>query len=188
MRMSRFAPYPVGPSARLRPARRPCSSPSAPLVTLPHAHIRFRRLRSERPQLSPRPPSPAACTHPVSVRNRRSDPFPSCPLPVISASHIVIPASHIVMPASHIVISASHIVMPASHIVISASHIVIPASHIVIPGLVPGISRHRFRRTAAWIPGSSPGMTKGAAKTGATPAFARTAGIATLGRPCAGGR
>ena len=32
----------------------------------------------------------------------------------------------------------------------------------VIPGLVPGISFHRFRRTAAWIPGTSPGMTEGA--------------------------
>ena len=29
-------------------------------------------------------------------------------------------------------------------------------------GLVPGISRHRSHRTAAWIPGTSPGMTEGA--------------------------
>ena len=28
-----------------------------------------------------------------------------------------------------------------------------------MPGLVPGISLHRFRRTAAWMPGTSPGMT-----------------------------
>ena len=37
---------------------------------------------------------------------------------------------------------------------------VMPASHIVMPGLVPGISLHRFRRTAAWMPGTSPGMTE----------------------------
>ncbi len=32
----------------------------------------------------------------------------------------------------------------------------------VMPGLAPGISRRCFRRTAAWIPGTSPGMTEGA--------------------------
>ncbi len=30
----------------------------------------------------------------------------------------------------------------------------------VMPGLVPGIPLHRFRRTAAWMPGTSPGMTE----------------------------
>ncbi len=35
------------------------------------------------------------------------------------------------------------------------------ADHGVMPGLVPGISLNRFRR-AAWIPGTSPGMTVGA--------------------------
>ena len=31
--------------------------------------------------------------------------------------------------------------------------------HIVIPGLVPGISLGRFRRTAAWMPGTSPRLS-----------------------------
>ncbi len=30
----------------------------------------------------------------------------------------------------------------------------------VMPGLVPGIPFHRFRCTAAWMPGTSPGMTR----------------------------
>ncbi len=40
---------------------------------------------------------------------------------------------------------------------ISARH---PDPHIVMPGLVPGIPFHRFRCTAAWMPGTSPGMTR----------------------------
>ena len=31
---------------------------------------------------------------------------------------------------------------------------------LVMPGLVPGIPFHRFRCTAAWMPGTSPGMTR----------------------------
>ena len=82
--------------------------------------------------------------------------------------------------------------------------------HIVMPGLVPGISRHRFRRTAAWMPGTSPGMTEGGRPTvtayrihtslpggaalyypnrrpgpraGAQPRFSRQPRIAVRGRP-----
>ena len=42
---------------------------------------------------------------------------------------------------------------------ISARH---PNPLLVMPGLVPGIHFHRFRCTAAWMPGTSPGMTEGA--------------------------
>ena len=41
---------------------------------------------------------------------------------------------------------------------ISARH---PNPLLVMPGLVPGIHFHRFRCTAAWMPGTSPGMTEG---------------------------
>ena len=36
-----------------------------------------------------------------------------------------------------------------------------PSPVPVIPGLVPGISLKRLRQAAVWIPGTSPGMTKG---------------------------